>query len=68
MDLAMRGRGGARRGRLQVREGHARALQQARTIHPSLAEMSGEFMARNRSGLPFHPGAERYYREKGLIK
>jgi len=42
--------------------------QQARTIHPSLAEMSGEFMARNRSGLPFHPGAERYYREKGLIK
>ncbi|HEY7607779.1 MAG TPA: TAXI family TRAP transporter solute-binding subunit [Alphaproteobacteria bacterium] len=40
----------------------------ARTIHPSLAGMSGEFMARNRSGLPYHPGAERYYREKGLLK
>ena len=42
--------------------------EQARKIHPSLAELSGEFMARNRSGLPFHPGAERYYREKNLIK
>jgi TRAP transporter TAXI family solute receptor len=42
--------------------------ERARTIHPSLAEMSGEFMARNRSGLPLHPGAERYYREKGLLK
>jgi len=42
--------------------------ERARTIHPSLAEMSGEFMARNRSGLPFHPGAERYYREKGFLK
>lgn len=42
--------------------------ERARTIHPSLAELSGEFMARNRSGLPFHPGAERYYREKGFLK
>jgi len=42
--------------------------ERARTIHPSLAEMSGEFMARNRSGLPFHPGAERYYREQKLLK
>ena len=31
-------------------------------------DLSGEFMARNRSGLPFHPGAERYYREKSLLK
>jgi TRAP transporter TAXI family solute receptor len=44
------------------------AAERARTIHPSLAEMSGAFMARNRSGLPFHPGAERYYRDKGYIK
>ena len=43
-------------------------LMRARTIHPSLAEMSGSFMARNRSGLPYHPGAERYYREMGLLK
>lgn len=42
--------------------------ERARRIHPSLSELSGEFMARNRSGLPFHPGAERYYREKGFLK
>ena len=50
-----------------VRAVHEHA-ERARTIHPSLAEMSGEFMVRNRSGLPYHPGAERYYREKTLIK
>jgi TRAP-type uncharacterized transport system substrate-binding protein len=44
------------------------AAARAQKIHPSLAEMSGEFMARNRSGLPFHPGAERSYREKGCLK
>ncbi len=44
------------------------AAERARKIHPSLAQMSGEFMVRNRSGLPFHPGAERYYREKALLK
>jgi hypothetical protein len=44
------------------------SAERARKIHPSLAELSGEFMARNRSGLPFHPGAERYYREKGFSK
>jgi TRAP transporter TAXI family solute receptor len=44
------------------------SAERARKIHPSLAGMSGEFMVRNRSGLPFHPGALRYYREKGLIK
>ena len=44
------------------------SAERARKIHPSLAELSGEFMARNRSGLPFHPGAERYYREKGFLK
>jgi uncharacterized protein len=42
--------------------------ERAQKIHPSLAELSGEFMARNRSGIPFHPGAERYYREKNLLK
>lgn len=44
------------------------AAPRARSIHPALAELSGEFMVRNRSGLAFHPGAARYYREKGLIK
>ena len=39
-----------------------------RSIHPSLAEFSGEEMIRNPMHLPFHPGAERFYREKGLLK
>jgi hypothetical protein len=39
-----------------------------RSIHPSLKEFNAAFMARNPTGLPFHPGAERYYREKGLLK
>jgi TRAP transporter TAXI family solute receptor len=39
-----------------------------RSIHPSLKEFDAAFMARNPTGLPFHPGAERYYREKGLLK
>jgi TRAP transporter TAXI family solute receptor len=39
-----------------------------RSIHPSLAEFSGEEMIRNPMNLPFHPGAERFYREKGLLK
>ena len=42
--------------------------ERARTVHPSLADISGEFMTRNRSGLAYHPGAERYYREMGVLK
>jgi TRAP transporter TAXI family solute receptor len=50
-----------------VKAVHANA-ERARKIHPALARLSGEFMARNRSGLPYHPGAERFYREQGLVK
>lgn len=39
-----------------------------RSIHPSLKEFNSAFMARNPTGLRFHPGAERYYKEKGLLK
>jgi TRAP-type uncharacterized transport system substrate-binding protein len=35
---------------------------------PSLKEFNSAFMARNPTGLRFHPGAERYYKEKGLLK
>jgi TRAP transporter TAXI family solute receptor len=42
--------------------------ERARKIHPSLAEFSGQAMVNNRSGLAFHPGAERLYREKGTLK
>lgn len=42
--------------------------KRVQSIHPSLAEFSGEEMIRNPMNLPLHPGAERFYREKGLLK
>ena len=38
-----------------------------RAVHPSLREFSGRQMVRNPMGLPIHPGAERFYREQGLL-
>lgn len=39
-----------------------------RAIHPSLAQFSAQSAARNPTGLPYHPGAERFYREAGVLK
>lgn len=39
-----------------------------RAIHPTLAEFSLKTNAVNQTPLGVHPGAERYYREKGVIK
>ena len=39
-----------------------------RTIHPTLAQFSRAEAAKNITGLSVHKGAERYYREAGLIK
>ena len=39
-----------------------------RTIHPTLAQFSRTEAAKNSTGLSVHKGAERYYREAGLIK
>lgn len=39
-----------------------------RTIHPTLAQFSRTEAAKNITGLSVHKGAERYYREAGLIK
>ena len=39
-----------------------------RAIHPSLGSFSRVEAARNTTGLATHKGAERYYREAGLIK
>jgi len=46
----------------------AEGTERVRTIHPALAQFSPENMARNPANLPLHPGAARYYKEKGLIK
>ena len=37
-------------------------------IGGSLAAFTPQLAARNESGLPFHPGAARYFKEKGLVK
>lgn len=39
-----------------------------RSIHPSLAQFSVERVARNPTPAPYHPGAERFYREAGVLK
>jgi TRAP transporter TAXI family solute receptor len=39
-----------------------------RSIHPSLAQFSLETGSRNSTPLPLHPGAERFYREMGILK
>ncbi len=39
-----------------------------RAIHPSMAQFSAQTAARNPTGLPYHPGAARLYRELGVLK
>jgi TRAP transporter TAXI family solute receptor len=39
-----------------------------RSIHPSLANFSLESVSRNPTKVPYHPGAERLYREAGVLK
>lgn len=36
-------------------------------IHPSMADFSPELMIKVQDQIPLHPGAEQYYKEKGLI-
>jgi TRAP transporter TAXI family solute receptor len=43
-------------------------VDRVRSIHPSLQEFGPEMMVWNPMSLPLHPGAERFYREKGLIQ
>jgi TRAP transporter TAXI family solute receptor len=42
-------------------------LQQFKQLHPALEQLEGSSMLEGLSA-PIHPGAERYYREAGLIK
>ncbi len=43
-------------------------MARVRAIHPHFKTFSVEYMARPNPLLPLHPGAERFYREKGLLK
>lgn len=42
--------------------------KRVQAIHPSLGDFGGEEMVWNPMKLPLHPGAERFYREVGLLK
>lgn len=42
--------------------------QQMKEIHPSMSDFSPELMIKVQEQVPLHPGAEQYYREKGLIE
>lgn len=42
--------------------------ERVRGIHPSLAQFSLQSISRNPTPLPYHSGAERFYREAGILK
>lgn len=42
-------------------------LEYLQSIHASMSEISSEDLVTD-LGIPLHPGAEKYYREKGLLK
>ncbi|NIA72268.1 TAXI family TRAP transporter solute-binding subunit [Pelagibius litoralis] len=44
------------------------SLDEFKQLHPALASLEPGNMASGALTAPLHPGAERYYREKGLIK
>lgn len=44
------------------------SLDEFKQLHPALATLDPKIMATGALTAPLHPGAERYYREKGLIQ
>jgi TRAP transporter TAXI family solute receptor len=46
----------------------AQNRDRVRTIHPSLAKFDIKDVVHNPTPLPLHPGAERFYREAGVLK
>lgn len=44
------------------------SLDEFKQLHPALATLDPKTMATGALTAPLHPGAERYYREKGLIE
>ena len=43
-------------------------FDELKQLHPALANLSKEEMVKNGLSAPLHPGAEKYYKEVGLIK
>lgn len=44
------------------------AKDRVQKVHPSLAKFAVETIVNNPTPLPYHPGAARFYREKGVLK
>ncbi len=44
------------------------AKERVQKVHPSLAKFSAETIVKNPTALPLHPGAARFYKEKGVLK
>jgi hypothetical protein len=43
-------------------------LDEFKKLHPALANLKAEDMVKNGLSAPLHPGAAKFYKEKGLIK
>jgi TRAP transporter TAXI family solute receptor len=43
-------------------------LEEFKKLHPAFAHLKAEDMVKNGLSAPLHPGAEKYYKEKGLLK
>ena len=43
-------------------------LEEFKKLHPAFAHLKAEDMAKNGLSAPLHPGAEKYYKEKGWLK
>jgi hypothetical protein len=42
-------------------------IDQFRSLHPAFANLDPKQMAQDGLSAPLHPGAEKYYREAGLL-
>ena len=43
-------------------------MDQFRGLHPAFAKLEPQQMVTDGLSAPLHPGAEKYYREVGLLK
>ncbi|MCC5967890.1 MAG: TAXI family TRAP transporter solute-binding subunit [Natronohydrobacter sp.] len=52
----------------QVTKAIFESLDQFRALHPALGNLNAEEMVNDGNSAPLHPGAERYFREAGLME
>jgi TRAP-type uncharacterized transport system substrate-binding protein len=43
-------------------------FEEFKKLHPAFANLKPEDMIKAGNSAPLHPGAEKYFREKGLLK